>query len=134
MDSTLYLPYSAKVKSRRCIFGRDILFDIPYIAYWNKIGEYIQAQTDRKLQRKNASRVDYDYAVGGKVLFRNEGILRKSEAKYTGPYTITAVHKNCTIRIQKEALSERLNIRRVKPYSRLESDGTDDVDDIEEID
>ena len=97
------------------IFGRDMLFDIPYIADWNKIGEYRQAQTDRNAQRENASRVDFDYAVGGEVMIRKDGTLRKAETKYTGPYKITTVHTNGTIRIQKGSLSERLNIRRVNP-------------------
>ncbi|KAL7502039.1 hypothetical protein ACHAXN_000141 [Cyclotella atomus] len=30
------------------IFGRDMLFDIPFLADWNKIGEYRQRQTDSK--------------------------------------------------------------------------------------
>jgi len=109
------------------VFGRDMLFDIPYIADWNKIGEYRQAQTDRNTQRENASRVDFDYAVGGEVMIRKDGTLRKAETKYTGPYKITTVHTNGTIRIQKGSLSERLNIRRVKPYFCQESVGTDDA-------
>ncbi len=28
------------------IFGHDMLFDIPYIADWSKIGDYRQCQTD----------------------------------------------------------------------------------------
>jgi hypothetical protein len=28
------------------IFGRDMLFDIPFVADWNKIGDYRQCQTD----------------------------------------------------------------------------------------
>ena len=28
------------------IFGRDMLFDIPFLADWNKIGDYRQRQTD----------------------------------------------------------------------------------------
>ena len=68
------------------------------------------------MDRENAQRSDYDYAIGGQVLVRKDGILRKSETKWTGPYHITTVHTNGTIRIQRGALSERLNIRRVKPY------------------
>jgi hypothetical protein len=37
------------------IFGRDMLFDIPYIADWNKIGDYRQRQTDLNTQRENNS-------------------------------------------------------------------------------
>ena len=127
MGSTLYIAYSDKVKSRRYNFWTGYAFWHPIYRRLKKIGEYRQAQTDRNTQRENASRVDYDYAVGGEVLIQKDGILRKSEAKYTGPYKITTVHTNGTIRIQKGALSERLNIRRVKPYFRQESDGTDDA-------
>ena len=35
------------------IFGRDMLFDIPFIADWNKIGDYRQHQTDLSTARKN---------------------------------------------------------------------------------
>jgi len=112
-----------KTSPGAAIFGRDMLFDIPYIADWTKIGEYRQAQTDRNTARENAQRADYDYAVGNQVLVRKDGILRKAESQYTGPYTITTVHTNGTIRIQKGALSERINIRRVKPYhSHSDSD------------
>jgi hypothetical protein len=35
-----------KASPGTAIFGRDMLFDIPYIADWNKVGEYRQLQTD----------------------------------------------------------------------------------------
>ena len=99
------------------IFGRDMLFDIPFLADWNKIGEYRQRQTDRNSARENKSRVDWDYKVGGKVLIRKDGVLRKGETKYQSePWTITEVHTNGTIRIQSGNKSERLIIRRVIPY------------------
>jgi hypothetical protein len=34
------------------IFGRDMLFDIPFIADWNKIEDYRQHQTDLNTARK----------------------------------------------------------------------------------
>ena len=34
------------------IFGRDMLFDIPFLVDWNKIGEYRQRQTDRNTERE----------------------------------------------------------------------------------
>ena len=68
-----------------------MLFDIPYIADWNKIGDYRQRQTDLNTQRENNSRVDYDYKVGDKVLVRKDGILRKTESRYDSePWTITS--------------------------------------------
>ncbi len=34
------------------IFGWDMLFDIPFIANWNKIGDYRQRQTDLSTEFK----------------------------------------------------------------------------------
>eukprot|EP00804_Cyclotella_cryptica_P019385 CCRYP_018949-RA/>CCRYP_018949-RA protein AED:0.48 eAED:0.50 QI:0/0/0/1/0/0/2/0/74 len=46
-----------------------------------------------------------------------DGILRKTESRYeSDPWTITSVHTNGTIRVQRRTKSERLNIRRVTPY------------------
>ena len=99
------------------IFGRDMLFDIPFLADWNKIGDYRQHQTDLNTQRENKKRIDYDYKVGDKVLVRKDGILRKTESRYSSdPWTITTVHTNGTIRVQCGSKSERMNIRRVIPF------------------
>jgi hypothetical protein len=106
-----------KASPGAAIFGRDMLFDIPFLADWNKIGDYRQRQTDRNTERENKSRVDWDYKIGDRVLLRKEGILRKAESKYhKDPWTISTVHTNGTIRIHRGTKSERLNIRRVTPY------------------
>ena len=98
-------------------FGWDMLFNIPFLADWNKIGKHRQLQTDRNTQRENTSRLDWDYKVGDKVLLRKEGILCKSESRFhRDPWTISTVHTNGTIRVQRGTKSERLNIRRVVPY------------------
>jgi hypothetical protein len=64
------------------IFGQEMLFNIPFVADWHKIGERRQSLTDCGNQQKNAKRIDYDYKVGNKVLVINEGILRKAESAY----------------------------------------------------
>jgi hypothetical protein len=94
-----------------------MLFDVPpFLADWNKVEDYSQRQTDCNTERENKTRVDWDYAVGDKVLVRKEGILRKSESKYEkDPWTVSQVHTNGTIRIQRGTKSERLNIRWVTP-------------------
>jgi hypothetical protein len=106
-----------KASPGAAIFGRDMLFNIPYIADWNKIGDHRQRQTDLNTDRENNSRREYDYKVGGKVLIRKDGILRKSESRYdSDPWTITSVHTNGTIRVERGTKSERINIRRVTPF------------------
>ena len=99
------------------IFGWDVLFDIPLLADWKKIGDHRQRQTDLNTERENRSRRDWDYKVGDKVLLRKDGILHKSESRYErDPLTITSIHTNGTIRVQRGTKSERLNIRRVIPF------------------
>ncbi len=84
-----------------------MLFDIPFIADWRKIGDRWQLLTDRGNQQENAKRIDYNYKVGDKVIVINEGIVRKAESVHgKEPWTITTVHMNGTIRIQCRTKTE----------------------------
>jgi hypothetical protein len=49
-----------KASPGAAIFGCNMLFDIPFIADWNKKGDYKQCQTDLNMARKNSKQVDYD--------------------------------------------------------------------------
>jgi hypothetical protein len=106
-----------KASPGAAIIGQDILFDIPFIADWKKIGEHRQWLTDRNTAREKEGRIDYDYKVGQKILRGNEGILCKAHSIWQkDPWTITTVHTNGTITIQCRNNQETLNIRRVKPF------------------
>ncbi len=69
-----------------------MLFDIPFIADWKKIGEH--RLTDLNTARENKGRIDNDYKVGQNILVRYEGILRKAQPiwqkkpmdNYNSPY------------------------------------------------
>jgi hypothetical protein len=103
-----------KASPGAAIFVHDMLFDIPFIADWNKIEDYRQHQTNLNTACKISKQVDYDYKIGNKVLLTQEGILRKAESPYSKePWTIMTVHTNGTIRIQRGTQLERLNIWRV---------------------
>jgi hypothetical protein len=52
------------------------------------------------------------------VLLETPGILRKLSTPRTGPYPVTNVYKNGTIRIQKGIESERVNIRSITPFNK----------------
>ena len=70
-----------------------MLFDIPFIPDWKKIGEHRQQRTDLKTAHENEGRIDYDYKVGQKILVRNKGIIHKAEPRWQkDPWTITTVH------------------------------------------
>ena len=94
-----------------------MLFDIPLIADWKKIGEHRQWLTDLSNARENKDRIDYDYKVGQKVLLREDGILRNTESRWhKKPWLITTVHTDGTIKVQRGNKEERMNIPRVKPF------------------
>ncbi len=59
-----------------------MLFDIPFVADWHKIGEQRQSLTNHGNQQESAKWIDYDYKDGDKVLVIYKGILRKAESAY----------------------------------------------------
>ncbi len=61
-----------KASPGAAIFGRDMLFDIPFIADWQKIGEHRQLLTDLNNAHDNKGRIDHDCKVGQKVLLRKK--------------------------------------------------------------
>ncbi len=94
-----------------------MLFDIPFIADWQKIGEQRQRLTGLNNAHENEGRIDYDYKVGQKVLLRKEGILRNTESRWhKKPWLITSVHMNGTTTVQCGNKIDRMNIRRVKLF------------------
>ncbi len=95
-----------------------MLFDIPFVANWNKIGDHRQSLTDRRNNQENKKCIDYNYKVGDKELIAKDGILCKSESKYgKEPSTIMTVHTNVTIRVQCGTKSEWINIQRVTAFT-----------------
>jgi hypothetical protein len=117
---TIYSTYHTVFKASpgAAIFGQDMLFNIPFMADWRKIGDQRQSLTNRGNQHKNAKQFDYNYKVRDKALVINEGILHKAESAYgKEPSTITTVHTNGTIRIQRRSKTEQLSIRRVEPFT-----------------
>ena len=55
-----------------------------YIVDWTAIGQRRQISVDKDNTCENARRIDFDYAVGHKVMIRKDGHIRKAEDKYLG--------------------------------------------------
>jgi hypothetical protein len=103
-----------KASPSAAIFGQDMLFDIPLIADWQKIGEHMQRLTDLNNTHENKGRIDYDYKAGQKVLLRKEGILCNAKSRWhKKPWLITSFHTHGTITDQRQNKIDRMNIRRV---------------------
>ncbi len=106
-----------KASPGAAIFGQDMLFDIPFIADWQKIGEHRQKLRDLNNAHEHEGIIDYDNKVGQKVLLMKEGILRNTQSRWhKEPRLITSVHTNGANTVQCGNKIERMNIRRVKPF------------------
>ena len=71
-----------KTSPGAAISGRDMLFDILFIADWQKIAEHRQQPTNLNNAHKNKGRINHDYKVGQKVLLRKEGTLCNAVSMY----------------------------------------------------
>jgi hypothetical protein len=109
-----------KASQGAAIFGQDMLFDIPFIADWQKIGEHRQRLTDLNNARENEGRIYFDYKVGQKVPLRKEGILCNSESRWhRKPWLTISVHTNGPIMVQRRNKINRMNIRRVNHLKKI---------------
>ncbi len=109
-----------KASPGAAIFKQDMLFDIPFIADWQKIGERSQRLTDLNNAHENKGRINYDYKVDQKVLLRKEGIIHNAESRWhKKPWLITSVHTNGTIMVQHGNKIDRMNIWRVNGLKKI---------------
>jgi hypothetical protein len=81
-----------------CIWKR---YDPQYFLQ-RKLGSNIKSRqdiTNKSNQQEKLSQIPYEYKFGDQMLLRTPGILRKLSTPYTGPYPVTNVYKNGTIRM-----------------------------------
>jgi len=98
------------------VFGRDMVLSLPFRANWAAIREHKQKLIDKGVKRENKSRVDYTYRIGDQVLYKVLGINPKMDQPRVGPYRVTSVYKNGTVKIQRGAVAEVINIRNIVPF------------------
>ena len=98
------------------VFNRDMLLPIPVVADLHLIRQRRQAVIDDNVQRLNTKRIFRDYEIGDRVLIFAPN-PRKMQSRATGPFTITQVHVNGTVTIQRAPnVFERINIRKIRPF------------------
>ena len=98
------------------VFQRDMLLNIPIIADFELLRDRREALINDQLIRANNKRISFDYQPGQQVLLK-ETDPRKLDRRSKGPYLIDRVHTNGTLTIRlSPILTERVNIRRVKPF------------------
>ena len=98
------------------VFGRNMIHDMGYIVDWKSISKHKNTVILRNNKRENKTRIKHDYTVGDMVLLRVTDVNRKLNKPTEGPFKIQQVYTNGTVRIQRGVVSERINIRRLRPY------------------
>ena len=102
------------------VFGRDMIFNIQHSANWEYIKKRKQTLINKNNLIENAKRIPHEYKVVDKILL-TKGTQNKYEQPKSGPHPIIQVFQNGTVEIQKGAVAETVNIRRITPYVTTDS-------------
>ncbi len=95
-----------KASPGEAIFGRDMLFDTPFIADWNKIRDYRQCQTDRNTRCENKTCVDWDHKDGNKAY---SNIKMVFSAKQKADMTVILGQSRQFIRMEQSGFNAEQN-------------------------
>ena len=87
-----------------------MLFNLKALINWNKLSIKKQKLVDKTNPRENKNRIDFDYKIGQKIYIKNDGVQRKMDYPKEGPFEITDVFKNSTVRIQCDNVKQCINI------------------------
>ena len=102
------------------IFGRDMIVHQRSLVDWNLLREKKRNQQAKDNLRENKKRVAYQYKIGEKYLIvtkPGERLGKLIRFHHKGPYVVTKVNNNGTIKIKCRNFEETINIQRVTPYN-----------------
>ena len=97
------------------LFGRDNILNVKHVTNWEHIRQQKQARIYENNMRKNSHRIADEYALGKNIIIKLKE-ASKHEQESRGPYEITAVNDNGTIRFQKCKVNDVTNIHRIKLF------------------
>ena len=83
------------------------------------IRERKQRRIDYNNKQENTKRINHEYQINDKVLLRDPRDIKNKfgNIKWEGPYQIVSVNKtNGTVYLQKGAVTQLYNIRKIKPF------------------
>ena len=123
-ETLTYIPWAIRASYHhtimatigQAVFGRYMLLNLASVIYWQVATAAKQHQIDIDNFRENAKRVMHDYTIGDQVYVEMTGIYRKLSCNKQGPYRITEVCTNGTVRFQRRLVNECIKIRQLKPH------------------
>jgi len=100
------------------VFGRDMIIHTNDTANWHILRQRQQNRMLRDNERTNHHRIPHHYAVGDRVLIRNNDINTKLSKPYFGPFTIVRLTpNNGIVVIDRSGYNESISIRRLIPHA-----------------
>ncbi len=99
------------------VFGRDAILNTMFEANWSAIKARKQRIIRKSNVAENKNRIPHDYSEGDQVLLNNEFHKAKYGTNpWLGPYEVTQVNNNGTVRLRRGVITDTVNIRNIKPY------------------
>ena len=102
------------------VFGRDMILNMQYLAYWTAIKAHKQELIHKNNIIENSKCIPHQCKVGDKVMLENHRV-NKYEQPYKDPYLITQVNTNGTVCLKIGAVTDTVNIRHIHPYKMMSS-------------
>ena len=98
----------------KLVFGRYAILNIKHVADWEHIRQRKKMQINHNNMRENMQQNNHQYKVGEKIVVKRKK-NSKHELECMGPFPITLINDNYTVRFQKGIINDATNIFRIKP-------------------
>ena len=98
------------------VFGRDAMLNIQFTANWKMIKERKQKLIKQNNKRENSKRSPHQYQVGDEILIKQDQNTKFGTDPCKGPFTVTDVRSNGTVRVHMGIAENTYNIRMITPY------------------
>ena len=85
------------------------------VADWEHIRKRKKLRINHNNKHANMRRNNHQYKFGDKILVKCKKFF-KHELEFMGPFPITQINNNGTVRFQKGIINDATNIRRIKPF------------------
>jgi hypothetical protein len=102
------------------VFGRDALLNVSFVADWQYIKERKQKLILQNNKKENKTRREHTYSVGDRVMVKEDPNRKHGSDRWSGPYTLTQVNDNGTVKLSKVApnggaVIQTWNVRNIDP-------------------
>ena len=97
------------------VFDQDAILNIKHVADWEHIRQHKQLWINHNNKHENMRQNNHQYKVGDEIPVKRKK-NSKHKLEFMGPFPITQINDNGTVRLQKGIINDATNIRRIKLF------------------